>query len=177
MDDFAFGMMSFMPGDHLDIADVAFWNDPAPAYEERPREAYEVDEYNEDDLMDMEDECKPIEEDWVEDEDETRSSTSVPARRENTLAPSSRNPGYAEEEAENVLSRPACRFSLMPACLLPSPIHKIGTLHPQAHSSAFLLSGPAPSWGFLSMDCSPSTPAFAIFLFFQLNLGLAYTYR
>lgn len=170
MDDFAFGMMSFMPGDHLDIADVAFWNDTAPAYEERPREAYEVDEYNEDDLMDMEDECKPIEEDWVEDEDEGRSSTSVPARRENTLAPSSRNPGYAEEEAENVLSRPACRFSLMPACLLPSPIHKIGTLHPQAHSSAFLCPVRPQAGASFPWTARPPHPPSPFFFFSSLIL-------
>lgn len=100
MDDFAFSMMSFMPADYLDMADVAFWDDTAPAYEEPmpERDIYEVDyQTHGHDDMDMADEHKPIEEDWVESGDEARSTSAVSTPGENTLAPSSRNPGYAEE--------------------------------------------------------------------------------
>lgn len=104
MDAFGFGMMSFMPGDYLDMADVAFWDD-TPGYEELPHDMYEVDQYGaEHEDIHME-ERRPIEEDWVEDETRsvsTRSATgrsiaAVSTGREDTLAPSSRNPGYAEE--------------------------------------------------------------------------------
>lgn len=100
MDDFAFSMMSFMPGDYLDMADVAFWDDISPAYEEPmpERDIYEVDyQANGYDEMDTTEEPKPIEDDWVESEDEARSISAVSTGRETTLAPSSRNPGYAEE--------------------------------------------------------------------------------
>lgn len=112
MDDFAFSMMSFMPGDYLDMADVAFWDDTVPAYEEPmpERDIYEMDyQTNGHDEQDAAEEREPIEEDWVESEDEARSISPVSTGHENTLAPSSRYPGYAEERRK-LLSLPlACQ--------------------------------------------------------------------
>lgn len=109
MDGFGFGMMSFMPGDYLDMADVAFWDDTPgydePAYDEPARDVYEVDQYGPGhEEVDME-ERRPIEDDWVDEKDEARSVAgrsvaAVSTGREDTLAPSSRNPGYAEESED-----------------------------------------------------------------------------
>lgn len=99
MDNFAFSMMSFMPEDYLDMADVAPWDGTALPYEEflPAPDIYEVgDDYqaNGHDETDTADEHEFMEEDWVESEDEARSTSTT---RENILAPSSRDPGYAEE--------------------------------------------------------------------------------
>lgn len=91
--DFAFGTMPFMPGDYLDAMDVAYWDEPAPDYEDMPADdLYEVDSER------VSEHGAPIEEDWVESDYETRSVAAVSVR-ESTLAPSSRNPGYAERVA------------------------------------------------------------------------------
>lgn len=90
--DFAFGFMPFMPGDYLDAMNVAYWGEPAPDYESMPADdLYEVDSER------MSQRRAPVDEDWVESDygNETRSVAAVSVR-ESTLAPSSRNPGYAE---------------------------------------------------------------------------------
>lgn len=90
--DFAFGFMPFMPGDYLDAMDVAYWDEPAPDYESMPADdLYEVDSER------MSQRRAPVDDDWVESDygNETRSVAAVSVR-ESTLAPSSRNPGYAE---------------------------------------------------------------------------------
>ena len=91
LDNFTFGMMPFMPG--LDMADVAFWDDTTPDYEEPPR-VFEVDDRGDT----SSEERKPIEEDWVkEEEEEARSVAAGFSGHDDTMAPSSRHPGYAEE--------------------------------------------------------------------------------
>lgn len=87
--DFTFGLMPlmpFMPGQHFDAMDVEYWEEPAPDYENMPA----------DDPYDVDSERRaPVEEDWVESDYDAHSVAAVPVR-ESTLAPSSRNPGYAE---------------------------------------------------------------------------------
>lgn len=91
--DFTFGfmpLMPYMPDQNFDAMDVEYWEEPAPDYENMPADdLYEVDSER------VSERRAPIEEDWVESDYDARSVAAVPVR-ESTLAPSSRNPGYAE---------------------------------------------------------------------------------